>query len=193
MILAYRSALFLLVLAACSPGPKGDTTDTGTTTGTPAPGTSTDDIGTTVGPITSETTSTTDHGFICDLVELTTDHAHQLGGAVVNCGIVDPMNNTAEEWQTARDCALTAAGAEQQFQLVTWLQGVDSSVGRGYVGVAARSFALEVIHFDSLVSPVAVTEPCASLAAVDGCTVAPGEACLSCVDSPGTTLLCDFG
>jgi hypothetical protein len=146
--------------------------------------------GTTLGPGT--TTDTTTGGLVCDLVELTTQEAHELGGEVQDCGVVDPWNNTAQEWQAARDCALAAAAAEQQFQLVTWLQGVDSSIGRGYAGVAARSFALEQIHFDSLGSPIAFEQSCDGLVALDGCIVTPGEACLECTVQGLSQPLCDL-
>ncbi|MCY1010034.1 hypothetical protein OV079_31620 [Nannocystis pusilla] len=165
-----------------------------TTTGEPLtttidPGSTGEPSTTTLGPGT--TTDSTTGALVCDLVQLTTERAHQLGGAVQDCGVVDPWNNNTAEWQAASDCALAAAAAEQQFQLVIWLQGVDSSVGRGYAGTAARSFALEELHFDSLGSPIVSSRPCAGLAAVDDCAVAPGEACLVCVAPglPGT--VCD--
>ncbi|MFZ6182131.1 hypothetical protein [Nannocystis pusilla] len=166
-----------------------------TTTGEPLtttiePGSTGEPSTTTLGPGT--TTDTTTGVLVCDLVQLTTERAHQLGGTVQDCGVVDPWNNNTAEWQAASDCALAAAAAEQQFQLVIWLQGVDSSVGRGYAGTAARSFALEELHFDSLGSPIVSSRPCAGLAAVDDCAVAPGEACLVCVAPglPGT--VCDI-
>ncbi|MCY1056829.1 hypothetical protein [Nannocystis sp. SCPEA4] len=167
-----RSTALALALAACGPASKGDTTDTDTSTGTPLETTSTTNsptTGTTVEPTTGDATSTsvgttssttapsdtTTAGALCDLVELTTARAHALGGDVLDCGVVDPWNNTTEDWLTARDCALMAAAAEQPFQLVTWRQGIDSAVGRGYVGTAARSFMLEEIRFDTLGSPIA--------------------------------------
>ncbi|WAS95003.1 hypothetical protein [Nannocystis punicea] len=146
--------------------------------------------GTTLGPGT--TTDTTTGAFVCDLVELTTQAAHELGGEVQDCGVVDPWNNTTQEWQAAHDCALAAAAAQQQFQLVTWLQGIDSSVGHGYAGVAARSFAVERIHFDSLGSPIAFEQSCEGLFAVDNCTVAPGEVCLVCALPGLSQPLCDL-
>ena len=185
--------------APATEGMSSTDTPTGPTTGAPGT-TATDGVfttsGTTGAPLTTTidpgtTTDTTTGALVCDLVQITTDRAHQLGGPVQDCGVVDPWNNSTAEWQAARDCALAAAAAKQQFQLVLWLQGIDSSVGRGYAGTAARSFALEEIHFDSLGSPIASSRPCTALAAVDGCTVAPGEACLECVEPglPGT--VCD--
>ncbi|PCC71941.1 hypothetical protein SAMN02745121_03291 [Nannocystis exedens] len=175
------------------PGTTATDGTTGTTgepiTTTLDPGTTDEPNTTTLGPGT--TTDTTTGVFVCDLVQITTEQAHELGGVVEDCGVVDPWNNSAAEWQAARDCALAAAGAQQQFQLVTWRQGIDSSIGRGYTGVAARSFALAEIHFDSLGSPIAFSQPCAGLVAVDGCTVAPGEACLACAEPGVAVTVCD--
>jgi hypothetical protein len=220
-----RPATFVLLLAACSPAPKGDSTDTATdsttdpgsdsegmsttgsasteagtttepTTGTTGTtGTTTDATTGTTGTTTGTTGTTADgsttDGLVCDLVEITTERAHALGGDVLDCGIVDPWNNTVAEWQTAHACALDAAAAQKQFQLVVWLQGIDSSVGRGYVGTAARSYALEEIHFDTLGFPITAGRPCAGFTAVDGCTDFLGTPCLNCEEpGPGATL-CD--
>lgn len=221
------SASLVLVLAACNPTPKGDSTDTGTDAGTSTaaepmtdPGTvsggtsstgsSSTSAGTTDEPTTSEPTGTgtagssgsttadatatdgaTTDGTDCDLVKITTEHAHALGGDVLDCGVVDPWNNTAEEWQAVHACALEAAAAQKQFQLVVWLQGIDSTVGRGYVGVAARSYALEEIHFDTLGIPITGGRPCDGFSMIDGCTDFLGTPCLNC-EGPGLgTTICD--
>ncbi|WAS95116.1 hypothetical protein [Nannocystis punicea] len=226
-----RPLAFVLLLAACSPGTNGDTTDTTagtettTETGTESAGTSTTsepdtDTTPTTGPTTTSTsptettdptTTTTDattdasttdgtttegttttDGLVCDLVEITTERAHALGGEVLDCGIVDPWNNTIEEWETAHDCASKAAAAEQPFQLVVWLQGIDSDVGRGYIGVAARSYTIEEIWYDSIGVPITSKADCTSLAMIDGCLDFLGSPCFSCEGLSNGETLCDL-
>ncbi|MDC0721610.1 hypothetical protein [Nannocystis bainbridge] len=163
------------------------TTTTGITTGTTTEDPTT--AGTTADTTTGDTTTS---GLACDLVQITTERAHVLGGEVIDCGIVDPWNNTVEEWQAAHACALEAAAAEQQFQLVVWLQGIDSDVGRGYIGTAARSYQREEIHFDTLGIPITGARPCAAFAAVDDCYDFLGTPCISCEGpSPGYEI-CDI-
>lgn len=215
-----RPLALVLLLAACSTGP-GDTTETtpGTetggdtttattdastttdasstatdpTTGTTAP-TSTDATTTTTDATTTDATTsdTTTDGLVCDLVEITTERAHALGGDVLDCGVVDPWNNTVEEWQTAHDCASAAIAAEQQFQLVVWLQGIDSDVGRGYVGVAARSYMIEEIWFDTLGVPITSKANCTALVPIDGCYDFLGSPCFGCEGLSDGETLCDI-
>lgn len=214
-----RPLALVLLLSACSSGPNSDTADTtaGTETTTETSTTSaststTDDAATDTAPTSTSTSptgdttdatittgdagtttgdSTTD-GLVCDLVQITTDRAHALGGDVLDCGIVDPWNNTVEEWQAAHDCALTAAAAQQPFQLVVWLQGIDSDVGRGYIGVAARSYVIEEIWYDTLGNPITSKADCTALVPIDGCYDFLGSPCFGCEGLSNGETLCDL-
>ncbi|MCY1057912.1 hypothetical protein [Nannocystis sp. SCPEA4] len=177
--------------SSTSTSPTGTTTDDTTTSGTTE---GTTDAPTTDGTATDDTATsdTTTDGLVCDLVETTTERAHALGGDVLDCGIVDPWNSTMEEWQAAHTCALDAAAAEQPFQVVVWLQGIDSDVGRGYIGVAARSYMIEEIWFDSLGVPIMSKANCASLAPIDNCLDFLGTPCISCEGLSNGETLCDI-
>ncbi|MFY0535836.1 hypothetical protein [Nannocystis pusilla] len=166
---------------------------TGTTT-TDASTTTTDASTTTTDATTTDatTTDTTTGGLVCDLVEITTERAHAHGGDVLDCGIVDPWNSTVEEWQTAHDCASAAIAAEQQFQLVVWLQGIDSDVGRGYIGVAAPTYTIEEIWYDTLGVPITSKADCTALAPIDGCHDFLGSPCFSCEGLSNGETLCDI-
>lgn len=167
---------------------------TGTTAPTTTDATTTDATTTTTDATTTDATTgdTTTGGLVCDLVEITTERAHAHGGDVLDCGIVDPWNSTAQEWQTAHDCASAAIAAEQQFQLVVWLQGIDSDVGRGYIGVAAPTYTIEEIWFDTLGVPITSKADCTALAPVDGCYDFLGSPCFSCEGLSNGETLCDI-
>ncbi|MFZ6182209.1 hypothetical protein [Nannocystis pusilla] len=176
-------------------------TATDPTTGTTAPTTdaTTDATTTTTDATTTDATTTdattgdtTTGGLVCDLVEITTERAHAHGGDVLDCGVVDPWNSTAQEWQTAHDCASAAIAGEQQFQLVVWLQGIDSDVGRGYIGVAAPTYTIEEIWFDTLGVPITSKADCTALAPVDGCYDFLGSPCFSCEGLSNGETLCDI-
>ncbi|PCC72009.1 hypothetical protein SAMN02745121_08261 [Nannocystis exedens] len=168
------------------------TTDATTTDASTTTDATTTDASTTDATTTTTTGDTTTDGLVCDLVEITTEQAHAYGGDVLDCGIVDPWNNTVEEWQTAHTCALDAIAAEQQFQLVVWLQGIDSDVGRGYIGVAAREYTIEEIWFDTLGVPITSKADCTSLAPIDGCYDFLGSPCFSCEGLSNGETLCDL-
>jgi hypothetical protein len=201
----------LVTLTACSPKPDGDSDGDGST-GASDPGTTTGDLSATAtGPGTSEpgttsasgpatsttaddttastTTDATTGALPCDLVELTCARA-ELDPMVDDCGIVDPWNNTADDWQAARDCALAAVAEQRGFKLVTWLQGIDSDVGVGYAGLAGVTFGVERIVYDSFPPETADLQQCAGLSPTPDCTVEPGEACLTCDDASGGEQLC---
>lgn len=169
-------------------------TDPATDTTAPTTGSTTTDATTDATTTTTDatTTDTTTGGLVCDLVEITTERAHAHGGDVLDCGIVDPWNNTAEEWQTAHDCATAAIAAEQQFQLVVWLQGIDSDVGRGYVGVAAPTYTIEEIWYDTLGVPITSKADCTALAPIDGCYDFLGSPCFGCEGLSNGETLCDI-
>ncbi|MBK7826253.1 hypothetical protein [Nannocystis sp.] len=132
----------------------------------------------------SEATGTTGE-VLCSLEHEACTLAGQLG-AFEDCGLVDPWNDTVEAWQAAQACALAAASGQQPFKLITILQGIDSEVGQAYVGQAARSYAISSLFFDGDpcggggCGPVVSSSSCAGLTAVPGCTVEPGNVCLSC-------------
>lgn len=186
--------------------PTAATTAASTTTDATSTAPATDTTAPTTGPTTTDatttdatttttdatTTDTTTGGLVCDLVEITTERAHAHGGDVLDCGVVDPWNNTAEEWQTAHDCATAAIAAEQQFQLVVWLQGIDSDVGRGYIGVAAPTYTIEEIWYDTLGVPITSKADCTALAPVDGCYDFLGSPCFGCEGLSNGETLCDI-
>ena len=122
---------------------------------------------------------------VCSLEHEACALAGQLG-AFEDCGVVDPWNDAVEAWQAAQACALAAASGEEPFKLITILQGIDSDVGQAYVGQAARSYAISSLFFDGDpcggggCGPVVSVASCAGLTAVPGCTVEPGNVCLSC-------------
>ncbi len=133
---------------------------------------------------TSVATGTTGEA-VCSLEHEACALAGQLG-AFEDCGVVDPWNDAVEAWQAAQACALAAASGEEPFKLITILQGIDSDVGQAYVGQAARSYAISSLFFDGDpcggggCGPVVSISSCAGLTAVPGCTVEPGNVCLSC-------------
>jgi hypothetical protein len=180
--------------SATATGP-ATTGDPQTSTGTTGPATTTDattgDATTgTTGDATGTTTSTTDTtgGPLCELVHLTCARA-ELNRDFEDCGIVDP-DSTTEQWQAARDCALAAVAEQRAFKLVTWLQGIDSTVGFGYVGLEGVTYGVERLFFDSFIEATTDVVSCADLAGVPNCTVEPGEACLDCEGASESEQLC---
>lgn len=150
-----------------------------TTTDATTTGATTTASTTTATTTTATTADTTTGAGLCDLVELTCAAAELLG-PVLDCGIVDPWNNTIGEWQAAVDCALNAATAQQPFKLIVWLQGIDSDVGTGYFGVAAESYQPGTIFYDSYPPASAVERSCSALVATPNCEVAQGAPCITC-------------
>lgn len=204
LTLNHRTALTLLIFAACSGPDPHDTDSTAGATSTSASSTtasttaSTTDGATSSGTTGASTTSAsttsatggaTTGALACDLVELTCDAAAVMG-PVKDCGVVDPWNNTTADWQAAVDCALAAASAQQGFKLIVWLPGIDSQVGTGYYGVAAESYMVAAISYDSYPPASAVQMNCASLSQIAGCEVDVASACLSCDRPIGMTQLC---
>lgn len=132
---------------------------------------------------------------MCSLEHEACTLAGQLG-AFEDCGLVDPWNDTLEAWQAAQACALAAASGQQPFKLITILQGIDSEVGQAYVGQAARSYAISTLFFDGDpcggggCGPVVNISSCAGLTAVPGCTVEPGNVCLSCDEQGMSAQVC---
>lgn len=139
---------------------------------------------TTTGP------DTTTGGVVCDLVPLVEAAATVLG-PVKDCGIVDPWNNTVEDWKAAVTCALDAAAAEVPFKMIAWRMGIDSKVGTGYFGVAAESFARGKIDYDSFDTGSALGSACVALIATPGCMVDLGEPCITCEGASEGVQLCE--
>lgn len=162
-----------------SGGTDASTSSTGSTSGT----THTTHTSHTATEATTTTTTTgpdtTTGGLLCDLVPLVEAAATVLG-PVKDCGIVDPWNNTVEDWKAAVTCALDAAAAEVPFKMIAWRMGIDSKVGTGYFGVAAESFARGKIDYDSFEPGSALESACAALIATPGCLVDLGEPCITC-------------
>lgn len=157
------------------------TTSSSTSTG-PDPTTGTSG---TTGTTDATTSNTTGGVEPCTLEHHACELAGQLGD-FEDCGLVDPWNHDAAQWQAAHDCALAAATEERAFKLITILQGIDSDVGQAYVGQEARSYAISTLFFDSDpcggigCGPVITISSCASLTDQPDCEVSPGTICLSC-------------
>lgn len=157
-------------------------TTTTTTTGDPTSATTTDPTTTTSG------TSTTGDP-VCDLVEAVCDAA-EAAGPFLDCGVIDPWNNSLEEWQDAQACALAAVESEKAFKLITWLQGIDSEVGYGYLGFEGESYGVLRYFYDSYPPEWLSTTGCGALIATPDCVVEPGEPCLSCDEPTPQTVIC---
>lgn len=165
-------------------------TDSGTDTSTGSTATTgTDsDTGTTTTTTTDATSTTGDPA--CELIAVACAAAEQ-GGAFLDCGVVDPWNNSAEEWQTARDCALDAASQQKAFKLVTWLAGIDSQVGLAYVGFEGETYGITRYYYDSYPPELVTQASCGSLSPTMGCTDGPDqEACLTCDDQTEPVTIC---
>jgi hypothetical protein len=214
-----------LGLAACGPRDPTDTDastgeDTAGSTGAPAPSTGEDpttgDVPDTTdgsdsvaattsdppdttgeppGTTTGETGDTTGGDDVCTLEHQACTLAGQLG-EFEDCGVVDPWDSPVADWEAAQACALTAAGKQRAFKLITILQGIDSDVGQAFVGQAARSYQVSALFFDSDpcggggCGPVVSSSSCSGLAATEGCTVEPGNICLTCADQGDSSELC---
>lgn len=165
----------------------------GETSGATSSSTSATSVATTTGTTTGDDTT---GGELCEIQPAACGFAEQLGNDVVDCGVVDPWNHDVAAWQAAHDCALKAVAEERAFCLVTVLQGIDSEVAEAFAAQEARSYAIEAFFFDSDpcggggCGPALSQASCATLTAIDGCTVEPGNACLNCATQGQSTKLC---
>ena len=210
-----RTALILastaLLAGACTIGSGESDTDTTTTagsgsesatsgsaTGTGSDGSMSSTGGSTEGTSDSSTgTGTTDTttagstgGVECDLEAIACEQAEIGGELFIDCGVVNPWDSSGEEWQTARECALAAVADEKAFKLVTWLQGIDSSVGYAYVGFEGESYGISRYLYDSYPPAGVTVSSCASLTAEESCIAAVDQICLTCVDAGPNSQFC---
>lgn len=184
----------------------GGETDAPTTTGGPSTATGDDASGssgsgetsgmTSTGTTTGETGDDTTGGELCEIEPAACGFAGQLGNEVEDCGVVDPWDDDTAAWQAAHDCAVAAAAEQRSFCLVTVLQGIDSAVAQAYAAQEARSYALATFFFDSDpcggggCGPTLSQSSCATLTAIDGCVIEPGNACLSCDGQGESSQIC---
>lgn len=175
-----------------SGGTDASASSTGGTSGTSGTTHTTHTSNTATDATTTTTTGpdTTTGGLVCDLEPLV-EAAATVMGPVKDCGIVDPWNNTVEDWKAAVTCALDAAGAEVPFKMIAWRMGIDSKVGSGYFGVAAESYARGTIDYDSFEPGSALQRTCLALVATPGCMVDLGEPCITCEGASEGVQLCE--
>lgn len=126
------------------------------------------------------------------------NHAAAIAGAFgefEDCGVVGVKDDVAA-WQAAHDCAAAAASEQRAFALITYLMGIDSQIGAGYVAQGPMPYRSFKLHFDSdpcggggCGSVVSITD-CKAITAVPGCTVEPGTVCLSCEGGKAPEQIC---
>ncbi|MBA3547493.1 MAG: hypothetical protein H0T76_13480 [Nannocystis sp.] len=180
-----------------STGTSGGTSTTGSTgVASEAASTSVDPTGSTTADTSSEGGEGSTTGSVACTLPDQACAAVEVFGDYEDCGTVDPWNDLTPAWQTARDCALAAAGEGRAFKLITMLQGFDSQVGQAFVGLPGESYAVATFYFDGDpcggqgCGPVVSRASCDSLAAVKSCAVEPGGACLACVNQSMPIQLC---
>jgi hypothetical protein len=120
---------------------------------------------------------------LVDYVEMRSESSKD--APVDDCGALT-LEDPLADWQAAQACALQHATAGEGFRLVADLQGIDSFVQVGFMGIQGESYATSRFGFEEggLVSANLTEVPGAGLEAVAACEVAVGELCLA-VTSPG--------
>ncbi len=113
------------------------------------------------------------------------------GVEFVDCGYVR-WTDPSPAWVAAHECALAAAQQQVGFKVVFDRQGIDSKVGGAFVGLAGVAYALQEMQYDSWGKDIATQRPCAGVAEIAGCTVAPNEICLECVDPGASAVVCTY-
>ncbi len=141
----------------------------------------------------SDSGTTTD-GIACTLDErvcLVADTNEML----TDCGVVTPDDPTPA-WQAAHDCVIAAVDAGVGFKLITILQGIDSNVSQGYVGLVGEAYTVEVFFYDSdpcgggMCGATVKHWSCESLTTTPDCMVELNSMCFDCGSQSETSEVC---
>ena len=164
--------------------------------------TPTTDAGTSTGSTSSDSSTSGSSGCssstgapVCSLEQTACDVA-ETNGEFEDCGFVTPWDHDTAAWQAAHDCTVKAVDEERAFKVIIQLQGFDSEIVLAYVSIVGRSYGLNRYSYDSDpcggrgCGPVLDAAGCEAIVATPGCTVEPGEACLTCVDPGESSRIC---
>ncbi len=143
---------------------------------------------------TGSDSGTTTDGIACTLDErvcLVADTNEML----TDCGVVTPDDPTPA-WQAAHDCVIAAVDAGVGFKLITILQGIDSNVSQGYVGLVGEAYTVEVFFYDSdpcgggMCGATVKHWSCESLTTTPDCMVELNSMCFDCGSQSETSEVC---
>jgi hypothetical protein len=174
--------------SASNTGPTGDPTTDGTTSD-PTSGATDPMTGPDTDPMATD--GTTGPTIECDIVEVVNDAA-QGKMEPDDCGFL-MLGDPLATWQAAYDCALDHYNGGLAFTLVAEQQGIDSQVHIGFAGAQGEVYAASRFYQDSgaLVPGTVIWGGPCNIAPLDGCTVAQGNLCLDCIDSPKPVTVCE--
>ncbi len=97
-----------------------------------------------------------------------------------------------ELWNLAHDCVLAAIADQASFKLTLLSKGLDSKIGKAWVGVAGDGYQLRMMAYDSYGPVAAEDRACAAVVALPDCDVDAGTICLEC-EGPGEFApLCEY-
>jgi len=171
----------------------GDVNDEGTSVGpTTAGGDTSQTTDASTSSATGETTSDTTGGgdspmLDCDFVEVTAELAEQSKSEPFDCGVAT-LADDLETWQAVHQCALSRASSQESFKSVFELQGLDSTLYRGYVGQVGAAYGLSELNQDLLGAADAPVhrDGCMGLMYLSDCQVGVGFSCILCLADGGT-------